>query len=59
MILKVIQCNDHDHVAVFLGDQRVYQERLCPESAIRVARHIGWEVVLESISADEYERRFA
>jgi hypothetical protein len=59
MTLKVIQCNEHDHVVVFVNDELVYQHDYCPESAIKVAKHLGWNVVLESISAEEYEQRFA
>lgn len=59
MTLKIVRCDNHDSVAVYVNDVLVYQYDYPAEGIIKVAEHLGWNIVQETISGDEFERRYA
>jgi hypothetical protein len=61
--LKVVRCDEHDYVVVFLDDELVYQHEHNtnepPKGLLLMAEHLGWSVEIETIDSREFERRYA
>jgi hypothetical protein len=57
--LKIVSCNEHDHVAVYFNGSLVYQHDIDPEALYRIAEHQEWKVEKEIVSEKEYERRYS
>lgn len=58
MRLKIVRCDNHDSNAVYVNDVLVYQYDYPPESLVKVAEHLGWTIEYQTISQDEFERRY-
>ena len=58
-ILKIVRCNDHDHVAVYFNNSLVYQHDINSEALYKLAKHQGWNIHEETLSEKEYEERYS
>lgn len=58
-VLKVVQCEDHGHNAVFIDGSLVFSHDYEVESLLIVAKHLKWKIEHEVVDSDEYERRFS
>ena len=59
MVLRIVNCSEHDNKAVYLNGALVFQDDCSLEALLRVAKHLGWKVVHETLNFDEFERRYA
>lgn len=56
--LRIVSTDSHDHVAVFLDGEIIYCHDYNTEGLILLARHLNWNVQLQSMSGQEFERTF-
>ena len=57
--LNIVGCYDHGEEVVLLNGNIIYQDDTGTEILFEIGPHLGFEVTYESISGDEYEKRYA
>jgi hypothetical protein len=56
--IEFINCDAHENTAVILDGVMVSENDDSIQNVLKLAKHLGWEIISTTLSREDYERRF-